>query len=200
MNQDHRSTSFPSWVRPRSVLLGAPFLAAALLLSGCVFGHRAAKPTAPAPAPAPNISRIVRPAPDFAFLGAGGKTLPLKSLRGQPVVLIIAPSPNEGMVRKQVSHIDGLYLDLSERKTVFLAAFTAQTGRVMSNVPYAIAQNGPAVAKAYGVAPGGFAVVVISTDGNIDLLSTRVEAAQRLLDIINNSYQPQAASRAGLGG
>ena len=198
MNQDHRSTVFSRRVRLplRSLAAGAM-----LLLSGCFFGHHGSKsPSAVAvQAPAPVVKPIVRPAPDFAWAGAGGKTFPLKSLRGQPVVLVIAPSPDEKDLRKQVGRIDGLYLDLSERKTVFLAAFTAQPGRVLSNVPYALAQNGAEVAKAYGVAPGAFAVVVISPDGNIDLLSTQVEAAQRLLDVINNSYQVQAASRTGLG-
>ncbi len=149
--------------------------------------------------PVPVVKPVVRPAPDFAWIGAGGKATPLKALRGQPVVVLIAASPDERDFRKQVSHIDGLYLDLSERKTVFLAAFSARSGRVASNVPYAIAADGAAVAKAFGVPPGGFGVAVISPDGNVDLFSTQVQAAQRLLDMINNSYQTQANSRTGLG-
>jgi hypothetical protein len=201
MNQDHRSTAL--WRSARAVVPGVS-LCALLGLSGCFFGHHgttdASAVSAATPAPAPKIKPVVRPAPDFIWVGAGNKGVPLKALRGQPVVLLIAPSPDQGEFRKEVSRIDALYLDLSERKTVFLAAFTAHGGRVPSNVPYAIAANGPEVAKAYGVPPGGFAVAVISPDGNMDLISTQVEAAQRLLDMINNSYQPQAATRTGLGG
>lgn len=173
-----------------------------LLSSGCFGGRHGAKTTAavvPPPAPAAKIKAVVRPAPDFAWVGSGGKTAGLKALRGQPLVLIIARSPDQHEFRKQVDRIDHLYLDLSARKTVFLAAFSGQPGRVPSNVPYALAANGAAVAASYGVPANGFAVVVISSDGNMDLFSTQVEAAQRLLDIINNSYQPQAASRSGLG-
>lgn len=179
-------------------------MAASLLLSGCFFGHHGAKTSAaavqqPSPAAQAKISTVVRPAPDFAWIGAGGKVAALKALRGQPLVLLIAPSPDQHEFRKQVDRIDHLYLDLSERKTVFLAAFYAQPGRVMSNVPYALVQNGANVAKAYGVPANGFGVAVISPEGNLDFFSTEVQAAQRLLDIINNSYQPQAASRLGLG-
>ncbi len=149
--------------------------------------------------PVAKVKPVVRPAPDFLWIGAGGKTSPLKTFRGEPVILVIGTSPEDKQFRKQISHIDNLYLDLSERKTVFLAAFTEQQGRVASNVPYAIVQNGPAVAKAYGVPPNGFGVAVISPDGNVDLFSTEVQAAQRLLDMINNSYQTQATSRAGAG-
>jgi hypothetical protein len=197
MNQEDRSTA----LRPRAS--AATFcVLLPILLSGCFFfgphGPKNAS-TAAVVAPPAKVKPIVRPAPDFIWVGAGNKGVALKALRGQPVVLIIAPSPDQGEFRKQVSRIDSLYLDLSERKAVFMVAFTAQGGRVPSNVPYAIAADGPAVAKAYGVPPGGFAVAVISPDGNMDLFSTQVEAAQRLLDVINNSYQPQAAARTGLG-
>ena len=63
-----------------------------------------------------------------------------------------------------------------------------------------MAANGADVAKAYGVAPGGFGVAVISANGNVDMQSSQVEAAQRLLDIINNTFETQAAARTGLGG
>jgi peroxiredoxin len=144
---------------------------------------------------------VVKLAPDFFWEGAGGKAHPLKQLRGQPVVLVIAPSPEFKLMRKQAGNIEELYLEFSARKTVFVAAFTAQKGRVESNVPYAIAQDGAKVAAEYGVSgEEGFAVIVIGRDGNVDMRSDRVEAGQRILDIINNSFQPQAAARTGLGG
>ncbi len=143
---------------------------------------------------------VVHPAPDFAWIGAGGKAYPAKNFRGQPVVILVAPSPEAGALRKQAARIEDLYLDFSAKKTIFVAAFTAQTGRVASNVPYAVAANGASVAAAYGVNPSEFSVIVLSPDGNVDMVINKVEGAQRLLDIINNSFQPQAAARTGIGG
>ncbi len=148
--------------------------------------------------PAP--SNVLHPAPDFAWIGAGGKTFPAKNFRGQPVVILIAPSPEAGALRKEAERIEELYLGFSAKKTIFVAAFTAQTGRVQSNVPYAIAANGASVAAAYGVNPTEFSAVVISPDGNVDMVTHKVEGAQRFLDIINNSFQAQAAVRTGIGG
>ena len=155
-----------------------------------------AAPRKAAPAPA----NVVHPAPDFAWIGAGGKTYPAKNFRGQPVVILVAPSPDTGALRKQAARIEDLYLDFSAKKTIFVAAFTAQTGRVASNVPYAVAANGASVAAAYGVNPADFAVIVLSPDGNVDMVINKVEGAQRILDIINNTYQTQAAARTGIGG
>ena len=148
--------------------------------------------------PAP--SNVLHPAPDFAWIGAGGKTHPAKDFRGQPVVILVAPSPDSRTMRQEAGRIEELYLGLSAKKTIFVAAFTAQTGRVASDVPFAIAANGPAVAAAYGVNSTGFSVIIISPDGNVDMVSNKVEGAQRILDIINNTYQTQAAVRTGIGG
>ena len=148
----------------------------------------------------PVPSNLVHPAPDFIWIGAGNKALPAKNFRGQPVVILVAPSPDAKALRKETARIEDLYLDFSAKKTIFVAAFTAQTGRVESNVPYAIAANGPAVAAAYGAKPGEFTVIVISPDGNVDMVSEKVEGAQRILDVINNTFQTQAAARTGIGG
>ena len=153
----------------------------------------------PKPAETPKAPAVVHPTPDFAWVGAGNKAYPLKNLRGQPLVILVAPSPDAKGLRQEAGRIQDLYLQFSARKTVFLAAFTAQTGRVASNVPYAIAANGASVAAAYGVNPGGFSVIVVGPDGNVDMVSQRVEGAQRLLDIINNNGQTQATTRVGLG-
>ena len=68
-----------------------------------------------------------------------------------------------------------------------------------SNVPYILAQNGGGVANAFGVAGNEFAVIVIGVDGNVDMVSTQVVSAQRILDVINNNGSVQAANRNGLG-
>ena len=147
----------------------------------------------------PAVTAVVHPAPDFAWIGAGGKTYAAKTLRGQPMVILVAPSPDSKALRQEAGRIQELYLQFSARKTIFFAAFTGQTGRVESNVPYAIAQNGSTVASAYGVNPADFSVIVIGPDGNVDMVSSKVEGAQRLIDIINNNGQTQAAGRTGLG-
>ena len=147
----------------------------------------------------PQVVSVVHPAPDFAWIGAGGKTYPAKGLHGQPMVILVALSPEAKGLRQEAGRIQENYLDFAARKTVFLAAFTGQIGRVESNVPYAIAQNGAALAAAYGVTGKNFAVIVVGPDGNVDLVSDKVEGAQRILDIINNNGQTQAASRTGLG-
>ena len=164
-----------------------------LALAGTVFG---APKTKINPAPASNV---VHPAPDFMWVGVGGHPFPLKTFRGQPVVIVVAPSPTAAPMRKEAARIEEKYLEFSAKKTVFLAAFTQQTGRVESNVPFAIAANGADVAKEYGVPPNELSVIVISPDGNVDMVSKRVEGAQRILDVINNSFQAQAANRTGLG-
>ena len=149
--------------------------------------------------PPARTSAVVHGAPDFAWIGAGGKTYPAKNFRGQPVVILVAPSPDSGDLRKQAKRIEDLYLGFAAKKTVFVAAFTKGQGRVPSNVPFVVAQNGAAVAGAYNVQGNGLVVVVIGPDGNVDMVSPKVEGAQRILDIITNTFQAQAASRTGLG-
>ena len=115
-----------------------------------------ALPAVAAPKPKPVIkttakpSNVVHAAPDFVWIGAGGQTHPGKDFRGQPVVILVASSPEAGDLRKQAKRIEDLYLEFAAKKTVFVAAFTAAQGRVPSNVPFVIAQNGAAVAGAYG--------------------------------------------------
>ena len=115
------------------------------------------------------------------------------------MVILIGTSPDAGDLRKQAQRIEDKYLDFAARKTIFVAAFTGAQGRVASNVPFVIAQNGAAVAATYGAQGKSLAVVVLGPDGNVDMVSTQVEGAQRILDIINNTFQTQAAARTGLG-
>ena len=171
-------------------------LAMAFGLGACVHHQAAVAPVRSVPAPNPGGRRL---APDFVLLGPGNRAVQSKQFRGQPVVILVAPSPDSGALRKEADRIEHLYLDLSARKTIFVAAFTSAPGRVMSNVPYIIAEKGGAVAKAYGVAGSEFAVIVVGVDGNVDMVSTQVEAAQRILDVINNNGTVQAANRVGLG-
>lgn len=139
---------------------------------------------------------VVRLAPEFSWEGTGGRPHPLKQLRGQPVVLLIAPSPESKLLRKAVAQVEKGFLDFSARKAIFITVFSGQPGAVESNVPFVNAANGPAVAAMYGAKESPFTVVVIGPDGNIDLQSDKVEPSQRILDVINNTFTAQAAARA----
>jgi peroxiredoxin len=145
----------------------------------------------------PAFAEVVRPAPDLLFSGAaGGKVTSLKALRGQPVVLVIAASPRQGAFKEQAEQLEELYRLLAGREAVFIAAFsTTNEDKLKSNIPFAVAQNGPAVAASYGVPPGKFALAVIGEDGNLDLLTRKVSRAERVLEVIDNAYPVQAASR-----
>ena len=89
----------------------------------------------------PQVVGVPHPAPDFPWIGAGGKTYPAKGLRGQPMVILVAPSPDTKGLRQEVGRIQETYLDFAARKAVFFEAFTGRIGRVESNVQFAIAQN-----------------------------------------------------------
>jgi peroxiredoxin len=133
---------------------------------------------------------VVRPAPDFSFPGIG-KTKSLKSLRGQPVVLIIAKSPKLGDFKAQAKYLLEIYQQFASKQVVFVAAFTEDEGIIKSDIPFAVASNGPAVAGAYGVTDK-FNIVIIGKDGNIDYQTSKVLIPERVRDVIQNSYEVQA--------
>jgi peroxiredoxin len=137
---------------------------------------------------------VVRNAPDFSWPGAGNKNRSLRSLRGQPVIVLIADSPRTGAFRKQVKWLEDNYAQLAAKGAVFVAAFRSGEGPVKSNVPFIVANNGGAVASAYGV-EGDFALAVVGRDGNLDYVTDKVRTSQRVHDLIINNYANQAAAR-----
>lgn len=139
-------------------------------------------------------AEVVRPAPDFVWLSSGAKGKSLKSLRGQPVVLIVAESPRQRIFRAQVGQLKKVYQLLGNEKMVAVAAFTREPGVIRSNIPFVLAADPGSVSSIYGV-QGNFAVFVIGKDGNIDALSDRVLPGQRIIDIINNSFVVQRDNR-----
>lgn len=140
---------------------------------------------------------VVNPAPDITWLTSSGKGASLKSLRGQPVILLVARSPRQRIFRAQVGQLQKLYQLLGNARAVAVAAFTEEPGVIRSNIPFILAANPGAVAGAYGV-QGDFAIFVLGRDGNIDMATDRVLPAQRILDIINNSFVVQSRNRRGL--
>lgn len=138
---------------------------------------------------------VVRPTHDFTILGPGNKAKSLSSMRGQPVVLVIADSPRNSAFRKQLKNLRDIYSQFASRQVVFVAAFMdGSTEPVQSDVPFAIANNGAAVAGAYGV-QDGFSLVVIGKDGNLDYQSAKPAAAERIRDVIQNSFAVQEPAR-----
>lgn len=133
---------------------------------------------------------VISVAPAFSGGGAEGRTICLSSLKGKPVILLIAPSPKYRAFRKQISELRGLYERLAADGTICFAAFTSEGGVIPSNVPFLTVNNPAAVASSYDVT-GQFAVVVIGRDGNLDCLSTKPLPGQRILDLINNNASVQ---------
>lgn len=143
---------------------------------------------------APSSAEVVRGAPDFTWLKSGGKGASLRSLRGQPVVLVVARSPRQRKFRAQVGQLQKVFQLLGNDKAVLAVAFTEEPGLIRSNIPFVLAANPAAVASTYDV-QGDFAAFVIGKDGNLDEISDRVIPGQRILDIINNSYVVQRDNR-----
>ncbi len=139
-------------------------------------------------------SKVVDLAPSFSWRGAGNQPSSLKSLRGQPVVLIIARSPNEGRFKSQVKKLKELYSQFASQKVVFVAAFENNDGEINSDIPIVVAENGPKVAADYRL-NDSFKLVVIGKDGNMDLQTPKVCTAQRVKDVIANSFVVQSDAR-----
>jgi hypothetical protein len=139
------------------------------------------------------LAEVAQLAPDFALQNAG-KHATLKSLRGQPVVLIVARSAADGTFRKQAKLLKELYQQFASRGTVFIAAFLEERGTIPSDVPFVVANNAAKIAADYRT-EGKFGLYVIGTDGNTDLQTSRITPAGRIYDVIQNSYTAQAEKR-----
>ena len=139
-------------------------------------------------------AEVVRPAPDIRLLVPSGPSRSLAQFRGQPVVLILASSPRCLAFRRQIAHLRGDFERLASQKTLFIAAFTRETGTIRSNIPFLTAADGAAIAANYGL-NAEFGIAIIGRDGNLDLTSSRILPGQRVLDIINNSFVAQQQLR-----
>ena len=138
-------------------------------------------------------SSVVAPAPDFSWKQEG-KEAHLSSLRGKPVLLLIARSPKTGALRTQLRELRGNYEKLAAQGMVACVAWTQKEGRIPSNIPFITLLHGAATAEAYGVQES-FAVAVIGADGNLDCLSKRPLPGARIHDLIDASYTTQTLLR-----
>lgn len=139
-------------------------------------------------------AEVVRPAPDFSWIDSTGKAKPAKEFRGRPLVVLIAESPRQWAFRSQVGQLQKIYQRFAADGLVCIAAFSRETGVIRSNIPFLTVPNGPTAAAAFDTAQG-FSISIIGMDGNLDYVSNRVVPAQRIHDIIDNSYAKQKVLR-----
>ena len=145
------------------------------------------------PAPKADTACVITPAPDVTWQ-ENGKLTHLSSLRGKPVLLLIAPSPQDHSFLNQLSNLKEMYGRLANRELICVAAFYQQEGVIPSNIPFITASNGAAIAAAYALQKV-FAAAVIGTDGNLDCLSNKPLPGQRIDDLIDASYTTQVKMR-----
>lgn len=136
---------------------------------------------------------VVRPAPEFQFRLANGKIANLRSVRGRPVVLLVANSPTDRRFRAELKNIVRVTRRLENRKTLIVAAFA--NGASASGSEFALATNSAAVASAYRTSNAPFACAIIGTDGNLDAQTARVLSGQRILDVIDDAFPVEAPKR-----
>ena len=137
---------------------------------------------------------VVRPAPNLQWLDATGKLKNLAAFKGQPVVLLVAPSPRDWTFRSQVGQLQRNYERLAAQKVLFVAAFTQEQGRIRSNIPFVVAPDGPRVAFDYQTGER-FGIAIIGRDGNLDYVTDRVLPGQRIYDIVGASFVTQEKLR-----
>lgn len=139
---------------------------------------------------------VVRPAPNFALQDTARRST-LQGFRGQAVVLVIAQDARVKIFRKQLRRLKDMYGHFATEKVLFVAAVVNGPSEVPSDVPFALAANPAQVAADYGVT-GRFAIAVIGVDGNLDMITTKIIPAQRLLDVIFNNFTSQQSARKPL--
>jgi hypothetical protein len=87
-----------------------------------------------------------------------------------------------------------MYERLAAVKAVCVAGFSREPGVVRSNIPFVSAADGARASSDLQV-DRGFAIAVIGRDGNLDYSGRQVLPAQRIYDILNNSFAVQKSLR-----
>ncbi len=87
-----------------------------------------------------------------------------------------------------------MYQRFAAEKIICVAAFTQEPGLIRSNIPFAVASDGPRAGYDFQAGPK-ITVAVIGRDGNLDYVGNRVVPAQRIFDIVRNSYDVQQSMR-----
>lgn len=153
------------------------------------------RPTQPAPATASAPATTPRPVADVSWLLPNGQPRKLSTLRGQPVIILIARSPGSWTLRRQLARLTPTLQRLLAAGTVFITGFTEKPGPVPSNIPFLLLENPTEAAASLGIPPGRFGIALIGKDGNLDAVFSHTLSGQRILDIIRNSYVYQTELR-----
>ncbi len=137
---------------------------------------------------------VVNPAPNVPWLDSTGRAQGLKAFRGQPVVVIVAPSPRDRSFREQVGQLNKMYERYAANKIVFIVAFTQEQGRIRSNIPFLLAADGPRTSYDFKTGEK-FGIALIGRDGNLDYVTNKVLPAQRIFDVVGASFVTQEKLR-----
>jgi hypothetical protein len=141
----------------------------------------------------PANGAVVRMAPNFAWEGPPGANS-LRSLKGQPVVLLVAKSARSGAFRAQVKKLREVYQEFAGRKVIFAAAILNGPPDIRTDIPFVLATNGAQVAAEFGVSDS-FNIIIIGRDGNVDYQTSRVLPPSRVRDVVVNSFVEQSGRR-----
>lgn len=137
---------------------------------------------------------VVRPAPEIALQFAE-RVRSLKSLQGQSVVLLLADSPSTRAFKRQVKELESNYDHFASGKVVFIAAFRdGSTAPVLSDIPFVVSPAGAAACEAYSI-KGKFGVAIIGADGNLDYQTDQELHANRIREVLQNSFTVQQSAR-----
>lgn len=139
-------------------------------------------------------AEVVRPAPDFSWIDSTGAEKKSKDLRNRPLVVLVAESPRQWAFRSQVGQLQKIYERFAADGLVCIAIFSRDLGVIRSNIPFLTVPDHAATAAAFDT-PTGFSISVIGMDGNLDSVGNRVLPAQRIYDIIDNSFAKQKLLR-----
>ena len=140
------------------------------------------------------MAEVVRPAPQVAFPPADGHARTLKSFKGQPMIVLLADSAKRGDFRTQLKEMEKSFDRLSVRKTVIAAAFKKEdSGEIRSNIPVITLPNGANACEAFQL-KGNFAIALIGPDGNLDSITNNILNINRILEVMQNSFEIQKAA------
>lgn len=142
-------------------------------------------------------AEVVRPAPEILFPADGGKPRTLASFKGQPVILLLADTPSRGPFKAQLKEIQGAFDRLAIRNAVVAAAFrSGDPTSVRTDIPLVTLPDGASACSALQL-KGEFAIALIGPDGNIDYQTGKVLNMNRILEVMQNSYEIQKSARRG---
>lgn len=139
-------------------------------------------------------ARVVNPTPNILWVDSSGKMMGLGAFKGQPVIVIVAPSPQDRAFRAQIGQVQKMYERYAAQKVIFMVAFTQEQGLIRSNVPFVLAADGPRTS--FDLRTGEkFGIAFIGRDGNLDYVTNKVIPALRMKDIIGASFVTQEKLR-----